>query len=317
MKTTLDNQHPAGPQNQVCRHPIQVVSRRTGLSNDVIRAWERRYGVVEPGRQETGRRLYSDADIHRLALLQKVTSAGRRISEVAGMENAELEKLVEEDRQNESGLTSLPPSGRGPLAYVDEALQEITNINPTGLRQVLVRASADLPLIPFLEQVVTVLLRKIGEAWQDGSLRIGHEHFASGVIRRFLVGMLGTMEAGGPVIVIATPAGQRHEMGALMVAIVAESEGWRPLYLGADLPAREIAAVVNQSKARALGLSMQSRIDKNLVVEELEQLALALPESFPLIVGGRAVADYQLVISKAGAHMPVDFTEFVNVLASL
>src|SRR6478672_11751863 len=79
------------------RHPIGVVSRRTGLKQDLIRAWERRYCAVEPGRSETRRRFYSDDDIERLLLLRRVVSAGRAISQVAGLANEELQALIESE----------------------------------------------------------------------------------------------------------------------------------------------------------------------------------------------------------------------------
>src|SRR5690349_22752223 len=79
------------------RHPIGVVARRTGLKPDLIRAWERRYGAVAPGRTETRRRFYSDEDIERLLLLRRVVSSGRGISQVAGLSNPELEALIEAD----------------------------------------------------------------------------------------------------------------------------------------------------------------------------------------------------------------------------
>jgi DNA-binding transcriptional MerR regulator len=86
----------------VKRHPIQVVVRRTGLTADVLRAWEKRYGVIEPGRSEGGRRLYSDRDIERLRLLRRATGAGRRISQIAGLATEELAALVKEDEREEA-----------------------------------------------------------------------------------------------------------------------------------------------------------------------------------------------------------------------
>ena len=79
------------------RHPIKVVARRTGLTPDVLRVWEKRYRAVSPTRLDTGRRLYSDADVERLLLLRRATLAGRRIGQVAKMPNAELEPLVVDD----------------------------------------------------------------------------------------------------------------------------------------------------------------------------------------------------------------------------
>src|SRR3954471_8837532 len=85
----------SGSSSSLPRHPIGVVARRTGLKPDLIRAWERRYGAVEPGRSETRRRFYSDEDIERLLLLRRVVNTGRGISQVAGLSNAELEALIE------------------------------------------------------------------------------------------------------------------------------------------------------------------------------------------------------------------------------
>jgi DNA-binding transcriptional MerR regulator/methylmalonyl-CoA mutase cobalamin-binding subunit len=313
MENIVDTNDP----KELAKHPIQVVSRRTGLSNDVIRVWERRYGVVEPERQETGRRLYSDADIRRLALLQRVTSAGRRISDVARLDNSELEQMADEDLQSEGVLPVGNPAARGVKSYVDEALQQILNVNPRELHRVLVSASSALPLLPFLEQVVAVLLDKVGNAWKEGGLRIGHEHVASAVIRRFLLNMLGREQNTGPLVLLGTPAGQRHEMGALMAAIVAESEGWRVLYLGPDLPAREIAAMASHSKASAIALSMQSPSDEALIQDEIRELLLALSDPVPLIVGGRAAIQHKKVFEELGVLTPTSLSEFEATLASL
>mgnify|MGYP005869190105 CR=1 FL=1 len=94
------------------QHPIQVVSRRTGLGLDLIRAWERRYGLVEPSRSETGRRLYTDADIERLILLRRATEGGRRISDVASLSDDQLRELLREDLE---ARDERPQTPRAPL----------------------------------------------------------------------------------------------------------------------------------------------------------------------------------------------------------
>jgi methanogenic corrinoid protein MtbC1 len=129
--------------------------------------------------------------------------------------------------------------------------------------------------------------------------------------------MLGREQANAPVVLISTPTGQRHELGALMAAIIAESEGWRVLYLGPDLPATEIATMAIESKARAVALSMQARSDEHKLREELHKLALALPDSVPVIVGGRAVAYYRELLDEIPAHSVGNLTEFVDFLDSI
>jgi DNA-binding transcriptional MerR regulator len=104
------------------RHPIGVVSRRTGLGQDVIRAWERRYGVVAPRRTDTGRRLYTDEDVRHLLLLKRVVDGGRRISDVSALSAGELERLVSEDQAAAPQETArMPFDARAPLEAAVEA----------------------------------------------------------------------------------------------------------------------------------------------------------------------------------------------------
>src|SRR3954468_24399462 len=105
------------------RHPIGVVARRTGLKPDLIRAWERRYGAVEPGRTDTRRRFYSDEDVERLLLLRRVVSTGRGISQVAGLSTEELEALLEAEP---APAAYTPPSPAAP-EKVDEAAEAFLN----------------------------------------------------------------------------------------------------------------------------------------------------------------------------------------------
>src|SRR5215208_6750074 len=98
------------------RHPIGVVARRTGLKPDLIRAWERRYGAVEPGRSDTRRRFYSDADIERLQLLRRVVRTGHGIGQVAGLSNQELLALAAQDEPAGAAPAPPPPTGSDDLA---------------------------------------------------------------------------------------------------------------------------------------------------------------------------------------------------------
>ena len=139
-----------------------------------------------------------------------------------------------------------------------------------------------------VEQVVVQLLTEIGELWRAGDLRIAHEHMATAVLRSSLGNMLDTFHPSefAPLLIVTTPLGQFHELGALIVAIVAATEGWRALYLGPNLPATEIAGSAFQSNAAAVALSIVFPPDDPRIGVELLALRKALG-STPLIVGGR------------------------------
>jgi len=298
-------------------HPIQVVSQRTGLSKDVIRAWEKRYGTIEPKRHSTGRRLYSDSDIQRLSLLHKATRSGRRISEIADLSDNQLAELL----ANDNAQTVFQSPENPVVSDYNEWLQPlIASINQTdeaGIYQSLVNASTALPQITFFEQVLSKALIYIGESWKNGQLRIGHEHLASIQIKRFLFNLLEREMPVGPSLLVTTPVGQRHELGALMAAVIAAMEGWRCRYMGPDMPATEIAAAAVASGSKGILLSLVSRADEKLLRREITTLAHALPEDMFVIIGGKQAERHADLFSDLKAYFCSDLRSLSETLERL
>ena len=271
------------------RHPIRVVSRRTGLSPALLRAWEKRYGVVTPSRSEGGQRLYSDEDVHRLALLHRVVEEGRNISQVSSLTLEQLEALVEEDQQERIGPPIPEPLDTvSVLGILERARRAVGEMAPRELERVLTRGAMAVSVPTLTDDILTPLLEGIGSSWRKGQLGPAHEHLASVVIRRFLEWLLNTVDAseGAPVLVAATPAGERHELGALLSAVSAAAEGWKGVYLGPDLPASEIASAALSLDAQVVTLSLVDPALRSFFPEEIMALRRALPPSIRLVVGG-------------------------------
>jgi methanogenic corrinoid protein MtbC1 len=293
-------------------HPIQVAARRSGLTADVIRAWERRYHAVEPQRSGTNRRLYSDEDVERLLLLGQVTRAGRRIGDVATLPLGDLRRMVEEDQRaaDRVGSPAPPVSQRAqPVReHLEACLTAIEQMDGPAFDAALSNASVDLSVPVLLEQLVVPLMTEIGERWHDGRFRIAHEHLATSLIRSFLGNLrsTGTLPAGAPELVVATPAGTRHELGALVVSVLAASDGWRVLYLGPDLPAEEIAAAARSKGAKAVALSVVYPMDDPQLVSELRRLRKQLGQEVALLVGGGSAAAYRELLDEIGATVTSD-----------
>jgi len=287
--------------NGKARHPIGVVSERTGLTPDVLRVWERRYGVVEPERSEGGQRLYTDADIERLRLLHLATLAGRSIGQVAELGAAELAELVRED-EAERARAPRRAGAPDPGGYVERAMVPVRALDDEGLESVLRRSAAVLGVGPFLERVAAPLFRAIGEEWHAGRLAPAQEHLATVVIRRVLDHVMASFEPapGAPRLVVATPSGDRHEVGALLVAAAALGEGWDVVYLGADLPASEIAAAARSKGAGAVAVSAVLGADGIDLAGELAELRRALPAHVPVVAGGSGAAGHEAELSDAG-----------------
>ena len=291
------------------RHPIQVVARRSGLSPDVLRAWEKRYAAVTPGRSSGGRRLYSDSDVERLRLIQEALSGGRRIGQLASLELAELEDLVREDRREavsrpDAGLER--PAHSNPDVFVAECLDAVRALDDGWLKSSFGRAVVALRPAAFIDEVATPLMHRIGAMWADGQLTPGHEHLASTVIRQTVADVTNALQPrnGAARVVVATPAHQRHEIGAMLVAASSALEGWHVTYLGGDLPAADIARAAEQTAARAIALSITHPPDDPLLGAELEQLRRSATKSTPILIGGQAAPSYRHIIDSIGAvHM--------------
>jgi methanogenic corrinoid protein MtbC1 len=304
--------------DQEPRHPIRVVSERTGLSPDVLRAWEKRYAAVAPPRREgAGQRLYSDADVSRLRLLRRVTGAGRSIGQVAALSDGELARLAREDDAQRAAAPEEPGAGNGTAATVIErAHAAVRELDGTTLERVLRRALVVLGADTFIDHVAVPFLRQVGEAWAARSVGVAHEHLASAVMRRVLsiVSDAGAAASVVHTVVIATPAGQAHELGAMLAAASATAAGWRVVYLGADLPAAEIAAAAAGTGAGVVALSAVLPHDDATLTEELRALRRDLPAGVELIAGGEGARTLARMLDDTGIRFLPDFAEFRRTL---
>ena len=150
-------------------------------------------------------------------------------------------------------------------------------------------------------------------------MRVVHEHLASAIVRSFVAG-LGSGSSrppSAPKLVVSTPSGQRHELGALIAAGVAEEYGWDVVYLGPDLPAEEIAAAVRHFEPKAVALSVIYKNGDLQVQEELRKLTSYIEPDVPVLVGGRAVAVLGPLLEDIGVKCVVDLAQFQDELASL
>lgn len=295
---------------------IKVVVRRTGLSAHVIRIWEKRYGAVAPERTGTNRRLYSDDQIERLILLRELTQHGHSIGHVAKLPTDKLRELARETHG-----TNGPAPGAGPAAptFLEDCIVAVKSLDARALEESLKRGATELGAQGLLQRVVAPLAKAIGDLWRDGTITAAHEHFASAVIRLFL-GHAARPFAGSdsaPVLVVATPAGQIHELGALLVGAAAANLGWHVTYLGASLPALEIAGAARQNRARAVALSIVYPEDDPRLEGELTRLHDSLPAGTALFVGGRAMPAYRDTLEKIGATQLKDLAHLSVALDDL
>jgi MerR family transcriptional regulator, light-induced transcriptional regulator len=290
-------------------HPIQVVTRRTGVSADVLRVWEKRYAVVTPVRSSSGRRLYADADIERLRLIVQATRTGRTIGQVAALPTVALVDLLDEKapeerssrRREHADAAPQSPPASGDL--LEACIGAIARFDGVTLDLLLRRAVVALSADDFLDAVVVPLVDHLRVHLLDGSMRRSHGHLAHAVLRRVLDHIVATATAplASRDLVVATLGGHAHELDALIVAAAAASDGWRVTYVGPGVPADDVAETLELVAARVLILSLAAAPGDRGVPRELHRLRELLPAPVALLVVGTAADVHRASIVDTGA----------------
>lgn len=267
-------------------YPIRTVAKLTGLTPDLIRAWERRYGVVEPVRGPRGARLYGEADVDRLRVLARVVGNGRSIGDVAHLPPEQLERIVEVG--SAAGVVAEEPVAASSAApSVEALLAAVDATDMAALERGLSGALLALGAPRFAREVAIPLLDAVGAAWAQGRLSIGQEHLVSNAMRNLLGALARSGRApSAPSILLAGPAGERHEFGLLMVAVLAADRGLGTYVLGVDVPAADIADTARKLRVGAVGLSLVAEGNRVASARALVDLEAGLPEGIEIWVGG-------------------------------
>lgn len=284
-------------------HGIKAITLQTGLSSHVIRVWEKRYNAVVPQRTETNRRRYTDEDLHKLTILSKLTQQGYSISQIANLPIDELESLLTNSSQ------AIPFPNQPDLPESDEqtinaALHTIEQYDQSALYEIFEAFNKEQGYSALIEKLIVPLMYQVGAAWHSGDMSTAEEHAATSFIKDYLsqVGHSYTEPGYAPTLLVTTPAGQLHEIGAVIATSLARKAGWKVVYLGPSLPAKEIAGAAEKMQARAVLLSLVYPTDDPRIDSELNDLRNNLGSDYPIIIGGSAVGSYQESLQKIKAH---------------
>jgi DNA-binding transcriptional MerR regulator/methylmalonyl-CoA mutase cobalamin-binding subunit len=259
-------------------YSVGRVARLTGVSPDLLRAWERRYGAVHPVRTPGGTRRYRPEDIDRLRLLKAAVDAGHRISAVATLSSEELEQR--------SGRPA--PADSAPL---DAALESLARLDGAEAERLISGQLAGLGPIRFGKEFALPLLGRIGDEWAEERICVASEHLGSGLLRSLLGSALRPTAAhrDAPVVVFATLPGEHHDIGLLIAALVALGAGAQPVFLGSNLPVVELVNAAAATGAAAVALGSVAQDPKDLG-QGLRELRDALPARVEVWLGGAAAA---------------------------
>jgi DNA-binding transcriptional MerR regulator len=256
---------------------IGELSRRSGLSDHVLRAWESRYGLLRPVRSAGGFRLYSEADESRVRRMQAYLADGLSAAEAA---RAALADTTDTEPGSPGGPPLAAPAGPEPGAALRRALDAF---DEPAAQAELDRLMAGLSVPAVLRDVVLPYLADLGERWERGTASVAAEHFASNIIRGRLGGLgRGWGSGHGPRALLACPPGELHDMGLMAFGIVLNRTGWRIEYLGASTPVEELHRAAGASHPDLVVVA--ATIPQTL--EPLQPELASLARSAPLALAG-------------------------------
>ncbi len=214
---------------------IGEVSKRTGVSPELLRAWERRYGLLSPTRSAGGLRLYSLADVDRVRLMRRHLGQGLSAAEAAGL--AASTGVEEADR----------PVPLSPAAMRMELAEALDRFDEERAQVIFDRMLSTLSVESLLGDVVLPYLGELGDRWSRGDASVAQEHFASSLVRGRLLGLARGWGLGtGPTVLLACLPGELHDLGLIAFGLALRSRGWRVVYLGPDTPIETVEDTVDR-----------------------------------------------------------------------
>jgi DNA-binding transcriptional MerR regulator len=240
---------------------IGELSRRTDVAPELLRAWERRYGLLQPTRSSGGYRLYSEADVERVRAMQAHIAGGMAAAEAAS-----------------AARVSAPTEPRHGSSGAAELRQALDAFDGAGAHAVLDQALSELSVDAVLQQIVLPYLADLGARWERGEASIGQEHFASSLLRGRLLGLARGWDRGaGPRAVLACAPHELHDLPLIAFGLALRERGWRITYLGADTPIETVAETAGalEPDVVVISASMSARLTESLT--ELRKLARLAP----------------------------------------
>ena len=268
------------------RFNIAAVERDTGVSKDVLRVWERRYGFPNPERDAHGERMYAVDQVERLRLVKRLMDQGHRPGKLMAVPMAALAEMSSASSTTPTGNTAVGAASDD----VETLLSLITSHDADGYTRALQQRLARHGLAQFVLDTVEPLTHKVGNAWEQGQIQVFEEHLFTELTRRSLRHAIESLAGGRePRILLTSPPDEQHALGLLMVEALLALEGAHCIPLGTQMPLLEIAAAARAHRADIVALSFSAAFPARQVPALLQQLRALLESPTALWAGGAGV----------------------------
>ena len=286
------------PEKQSATHtpglfPIRTVSELTGVNAITLRAWETRYGLIEPIRKSSGHRLYTQEHIDLINRVVGLLDRGMRIGQINAetLSGADLGKETGDEKQGHW------------QSYINGMIAAIIRFDESSLERIYGEALSFYPVRIVTDKLLTPLLKELGERWISKQGSVAEEHFFGFYLRNKLGARFHhrSRDQVGPRLLLACLPDELHEIGLLLFGLDACDHGFQTVLLGANMPLEELPAAVNKTKSDALVLSGVIEPEENVITEQLPRLVSDV--SVPVFLGGGIAANNFDRLKKSGVQL--------------
>jgi DNA-binding transcriptional MerR regulator/methylmalonyl-CoA mutase cobalamin-binding subunit len=290
-------------------YSISRVERETGISKDVLRMWERRYGFPMPSRVSSGERTYSAEDLSRLVLIKRLMDLGHRPGRLMALSNDEITQMLSVPVGVQQGRFQ---------SHVDQLMALLLTNQPTVLSKYLDYWLLRYGLEAFVIELLPSWLMQIGYAWQTGRLNIHHEHLLTDQLQsklRLSLDRLPEASAAAPKVLLTTLPEEQHGLGLLMIENLCRLEGLQVINLGVQTPVETIVQAAKEHGAQVVVLPVSEAANIAWVQQAIVRLRQTLPVSVSLWLGGEGAK--RLELSSLDIVVYANFDSLLPVLTQL
>jgi len=294
---------------KIAGYTIAAVERDTGLSKDVLRMWERRYGFPTPERDANGERVYPAAQVDRLRLIKRLMDQGHRPGKLMATPDPELERL-----RPRRPAPAADGQAAGQDAVLEDLLRLIKQHNASGYVHALQQRLSRDGLHRFVQDIVAPLTCRVGQAWENGEVEVFEEHLFTELSKRVLRQAIAGLPAGAgsPRVMLTSVPDEQHVLGLLMIEALLALDGAECIPLGTQTPLLEIGRAAEAHCVNIVALSFSVAFPARKIPAILQQLRGLLPDGIELWAGGGGVAHLS---PPPGVYLLKDLSQGVHALS--
>ena len=303
-------------------YPIRVVTKITGLTADQIRKWEERYSILNINRSSKGSRRFTDKDLELLQLMLEAKRIGFSLQEIGELDLPTLRGIVDnfQGTSQDVPYPELEKLSKSTKVHFDLCIEALKEFNISKFEKAIYDVAMELGAIYVIHKFMVPFIKHVGRLWKNNTISKSQERFANAVIKNYLENFRSSFkdfDSLKPIALIATPKGQKAELGCLVNACLSVATGWNNIYLGTDLSSNDLVQASKVSNCSCVILSILYPLDDESLGLELKKLRKGLGDDVEIVINGKKSNIYSQTYKDINARVVHDLFSMPTLLEDL